>query len=192
MIDKMLTLHSELETFGADLVPADKLLELVRRCLDRFGEFRRCIEIEFKRVIRDSCGDDPAIITIRQDSQSEILFRDKEEVSLLTVGRASMPVNRQVADLADEPGNPHSPAWTRVHLLDAHGAQAFTRDNTLLPVAHVEARILQQVADGAHDSPYAVAGSANRPRTRHLDLILHLLMPDDKTMCEQQGAWVKE
>src|SRR5688572_30167741 len=46
--------------------------------------------------------------------------------------------------------------------------------------------------DSAHDSSHTVAGSADRPRTRHLHLVLHLLMPYYKAMCEQEVARIKE
>ncbi len=55
----------------------------------------------------------------------------------------------------------------------------------------METRVREQVLDRAYDSSYAVGCPADRPRSRHLDLFLFSVMPDHKTMCEENIAWVE-
>src|SRR5262249_35636842 len=107
-----------------------------------------------------------------------------EEICLLTIRRATVRVNSNITDFADEPRDAHHSTRAGVGLWNAHGFETFARDDAFLSIAHVEARILQQVADRAHDSSYAVTCSSNRPGTRHLDISIHNLMSNHKTMCE--------
>src|SRR5215208_5269919 len=142
------------------------------------------MEIQLEGVVEYSGGNDPAVIAIGQNGKREILFGDKEEQSLLSIGCTPMRIRCDVTRFANEPGDAHQAACASIHLRHAHCAQAMAGDHVLLAVAHVEAPVLEQIMDDTYNTSYAVACSANCPRSRHLHLAFYLLVPNDEAVCE--------
>src|SRR6266516_4878744 len=131
------------------------------------------MEIKLEDFDQYSIGNNSAIIAVGQDGTGKVFVGDKEEVCLLTIRRAAVGIDADITYLTDEPCDAHQSTRASRCLRDAHCFETLASDDVLFSVAHMEACVLQQIADGAHDSSHAITCSADCPGTRHLDVSFH-------------------